>query len=146
MRVALAPVEATIAVTVRLTADIEKKRSLAKNLVRADALQQQPLARENLDGSFHDQKSLVRRVAGTVDDLTSFPDNVLVPFEYGLPDPESRCHSQSHQIRASLICLGHFRQGKQIIPAERELRGASVARITSPSRSVAQPGSALYWG
>ena len=57
---ALAPVEAVIAVTVRL--DIDKKRRLAQNLVRADAVQQQPLARENLDGPFHDHKS--RRSTG----------------------------------------------------------------------------------
>ena len=127
-------------------ADIEKKRRLAKDLIRADAVQQQPLAREDLDGSFHDQEGFVRRVSGTVDDLAGLPDNVLVPFEHGLPDAAFRRDEQFQHIRASLFCLGHFWQGKQIIPAERELRGAAAARITSLCRSVAQPGSALYWG
>ena len=127
-------------------ADIEKKRRLAQNLVRADAVQQQPLAREDLDGPFHDQKSLVRRVAGTVDDLAGLPDDIFVPLEHGWPDPKTRCRSRSHHIRASLFCLGHFWSRKQIFPAERELRGAVAARITSGCRSVAQPGSALYWG
>ncbi len=91
-------------------------------------------------------KAVVRRVAGTVDDLAGLPDNVLVPFEHGLPDPAFRRGEQFQHIRASLFFLGHFWQRKQFIPAERELRGAAAARITSRCRSVAQPGSALYWG
>ena len=51
------------------SADIENKQRLVQNLVLADAVQQKHLAREDLDRFLNYQKSLVRRLAGTVDDL-----------------------------------------------------------------------------